>query len=169
VHVTSSSETGTALAEIYDASVNPTSESQRLVNISSRGMVESGDGLLIGGFVVTGNAPKRMLIRGVGPTLASLGVTGALIDPKLTIYSAETKIAENDNWGTPVAMAASQVVASADEIVAAAQATGAFGLASGTRDAAIVVTLAPGAYTAQVSSVAGTSGIGLVEIYEIPE
>jgi hypothetical protein len=169
VHVTSSGETGTALAEIYDASANPSSDDQRLVNISSRGMVESGDGALIGGFVVTGNRPKRMLIRGIGPTLATLGVTGALIDPKLTVYSAQTKIAENDNWGAPLVMDVNQVVATADEIAATAHAAGAFELASGTRDAAIVITLAPGAYTAEVGSVSGSAGIGLVEIYEIPE
>jgi hypothetical protein len=169
VHVTSSGDSGTALAEIYDATATPNSDEERLVNISSRGMVESGDGALIGGFVVTGNRPKRMLIRGIGPTLASLGVTGALIDPKLTVYSAQKKIAENDNWGAPIVMDASQVVASADEIAATSRAAGAFELATGTRDAAIVITLAPGAYTAEVGSASGTAGIGLVEIYEIQE
>ena len=169
VHITGGGETGTALAEIYDASTNPAGEYQRLVNISSRGMVESGDGILIGGFVVSGNSPKRILVRGVGPSLASLGVTGALVDPMLTVFSGQAKIAENDNWGIPVAAGPNQVVATAGEIATAARATGAFAFANGTRDAAVVVTLAPGAYTAQVSSATGSGGVALVEIYEIPE
>ena len=112
---------------------------------------------------------ERRVDIGIGPTLATLGVIGALVDPKLTIYSGQTKIAENDNWGTPIAVGANQAVATADDIAAAARATGAFGLANGTKDAAVVITLSPGAYTAQVSSTTGLSGTALVEIYEIPE
>jgi hypothetical protein len=169
MHVIDGGQTGVALAEIYDAGVNPNSEYQRLINISSRGTVEGGEGLLIGGFVVTGNSPKKVLIRGVGPTLAPFGVSGPLADPKLEVYNGQTLVAKNDDWSTPTPIGATQVAASATEIAAAARATGAFALGANSKDAAIMVTLAPGAYTAQVISADGTTGVALVEIYEISE
>ena len=162
VHVGGSGGTGIALAEIYDASPNGATEYQRLVNISSLGDVTAGEGVLVGGFVIAGNAPKRLLVRGVGPTLATFGATGLLADPKLQIFRNGTVIAENDNW--------SAVAADATAITAASTRTGAFALPAASKDAAMIVTLAPGAYTAQVSAADGTaSGVALVEIYEIPD
>ena len=170
VHVLDGGETGVALAEIYDASANPQAEYQRLVNISSRGMVAGGEGVLIGGFIVTGNAPKRVLVRGSGPALAAHGVTGTLLDPQLLVLNREGAIvARNDNWETPVAVDAVQASATAAEITAANALTGAFPFAQGSTDAALIVTLAPGAYTAQVSSVTGATGTALIEIYEITD
>lgn len=169
MHVVDGGDTGIALAEIYDASMNPSGEYQRLINISTRGTVETGDGVLIGGFVITGNAPKRVLVRGVGPSLAGFGVPGTLADPRLALYRDSTLVAQNDDWGVPTAVDATQQPATSTEIARAATLTGAFSLASGTKDAAVVVTLAPGAYTAQVAGAGGTSGVALVEIYEIPE
>jgi hypothetical protein len=149
--------TGVALAEIYDASVNPTAEYQRLVSIASRGTVTVGDGALIGGFVVVGNSPKTLLIRGIGPTLTSFGLVGALADPVLTIYQDGEAIATNAGWANNAAIA-----------TAATQA-GAFALAAGSRDAALLVTLKPGSYTAQVKAAQVTSsGVALIEIYEVP-
>src|SRR5690606_39046936 len=111
---------GVALAEIYDASESPQSEYQRLINISSRGAVATGDGVLIGGFAVTGNAPKRVLVRGAGPALAAHGVSGALSNPQLSLYDvAGTIIAANDNWEAPVTVNAAQASASATAIAAA--------------------------------------------------
>ena len=160
LHILSSGPGGVALAEIYDASVNPNAEFQRLLNISTRGEAGIGENVLIGGFVVTGNAPIRVLIRGTGPALAAFGVPGVLVDPRLRVYRDNALIAENDNWS-----------ADAIEANATAQAaleTGAFALSSGSKDAAMILTLAPGAYTAQVSSPDGVStGNALVEIYEI--
>ena len=162
VHVGGSGGTGIALAEIYDASPNGATEYQRLVNISSLGDVTAGEGVLVGGFVIAGNAPKRLLVRGVGPTLATFGATGLLADPKLQIFRNGTVIAENDNW--------SAVAADATAITAASTRTGAFALPAASKDAAMIVTLAPGAYTAQVGAADGTaSGVALVEIYEIPD
>lgn len=159
---------GIGLAEIYDASVNPQGEYQRLVNISSRGTVLSSDGVLIGGFVITGNSPKRVLVRGVGPGLAAYGVNSTLTDPVLTLFSENTVLARNDNWGTPVTVNTTQSPATGPEITAAGRSVGAFDLAAGSRDAAVVVTLAPGAYTAQVAGAGGGTGTALIEIYEIP-
>jgi trimeric autotransporter adhesin len=149
--------TGVALAEIYDASVNPTAEYQRLVSIASRGTVSLGDGALIGGFVVVGNAPKTLLIRGIGPTLTRFGIVGALADPVLTIYDGGEALATNAGWANSAAIAT------------AATEAGAFALTTGSRDAALLVTLKPGSYTAQVKAAQVTSsGVALIEIYEVP-
>jgi hypothetical protein len=168
MQITAGTETGTALAEVYDASLDPGAETQRLVNISTRGMVEAGDGVLIGGFVVRGTTPKKVLVRGIGPRLAGFGVTGALADPRLAVYSGQTVVAQNDNWSTPTPVGAGQTPATAAELATVAQAVGAFALGAGSLDAAVVVTLAPGAYTAQVAGAGTSTGVALVEIYEAP-
>jgi hypothetical protein len=148
------STTGTALAEVYDADSNA---GTRLVAISARMQVNTGEGILIGGFVINGTTPKTVLIRGSGPTLATFAVTGALADSMLSLYSGNTVIATNDDWGTgnnPAVMTA-----------AFAQ-VGAFALPAGSKDAALLVTLAPGAYTVHLTGVAGATGIALIEIYD---
>ncbi len=89
-----------------------------------------------GGFVVNGNAPKRVLVRGVGPGLTGLGVAGALADPQLVVFQGSTVVAQNGDWGAGPNTAV--------ELTAAATATGAFALTAGSKDAAILVTLAPG-------------------------
>ena len=158
---------GTALAEIYDASIDPSETTQLLLNISTRGQVTPASPV-IGGFVVGGNSPKRVLIRAVGPALAPFGVAGALPDPVLTIYDGSGSIlARNQGWNAPQAIAAGQVVASASDLAAAANSVGAFSLAAGSQDSALIVTLAPGNYSAVVTSAAGASGTALVEIYEL--
>jgi hypothetical protein len=149
--------TGVALAEIYDASMNPNADYQRLVNISTRGIVTPDDGVLIGGFIVTGNHPKTLLIRGVGPALSNFGLAGVLADPALTLYQDSKVIATNAGWANSAAIA-----------VATTQ-TGAFALPSGSKDAAVLITLNPGAYTAQIKSAKNvSSGVALIEIYEVP-
>ena len=158
-HISDQSGTGTgvALAEIYDASVNPAAEDQRLVSIASRGTVTPGDGALIGGFVVTGNSPKTLLIRGIGPALTAFGVAGALADPALTIYQDSKVITTNEGWANSAAIAAAAIQ------------TGAFALSSTSKDAAVLLTLSPGAYSAQVKSAKNaSSGVALIEIYEVP-
>ncbi|MBL9201089.1 MAG: esterase-like activity of phytase family protein [Opitutaceae bacterium] len=132
----------------------------RINNLSSRAQTGTGAAAQIVGFVVSGPRPKPLLVRGVGPTLTSYGVTGALADPVLTIFNAAGQgIYSNDNWGD---------AANAADLRAAAQASGAFALTEGSRDSALLVQLDPGAYTAQVAGVGGTTGISLVEIYEAP-
>ncbi len=163
-----SGATGVALAEIYDATENPQADYQRLINISSRGQVGGGENLLIGGFVVTGNSPKRVLIRGVGPALTPLGVSAVLADPALKLYQAGVVVAQNDNWETPVVVSTSQTAATAATLREASGIVGAFALPAGSKDAALIVTLAPGVYSAAVSGVDASTGIALVEVYEIP-
>lgn len=151
---------GVALAEIYDADTAATSSP--LINISTRGYVTSGEGVLTAGFVVAGDAPKRLLIRGIGPALTSFGVSSALADPSVTIYHGNTVVAQNNDWQSD------QVNATSADIAAAAKAAGAFDLANGSHDAATIVTLAPGTYTAVVSGANGSSGAAMVEVYEMP-
>jgi len=157
VHV--SGGEGVALAEIYDASENPQAEYQRLIDISTRGEVGTGENVLIGGLVITGNAPKKVLIRGVGPALAAQGVAAPLADPVLKVFKGSEQIATNDNWSADASAAAL--------ITAAETAAGAFHLQAGSKDAALVLTLAPGNYTVHVGGANNTTGVALVEIYEV--
>jgi hypothetical protein len=130
-------------------------------SLSVRGSAGSGSETLIAGFTVE-TPMKQVLIRGVGARLASFGVTGALADPRITVYdSAGRAVAASDNWG-----------ASGDTEVALLNAAmakvGAFPLAVGSRDAALLRTLPPGAYSVHVSGVGGTAGIALVDVYQVP-
>ena len=155
--------TGVALVELYDVDSVAAFAPQKLTNVATRGVVGTGENQLIAGFVVNGTTTKKVLIRGVGPTLTSLDVTGALADPVLQLIqtkgSARTVVRENDNWetGNDVAL-----------ITAATTKAGAFPLTSGSKDAVLLLNLPPGTYNATVSGVGGTTGVGLVEVYEVP-
>jgi hypothetical protein len=159
-----------SLAEVYDALPSPPpTGSPHLVNIAARGVVSSAGQMVTGGFVIAGSTARKVLVRGIGPGLAGQGVTGAITDATVVLNKINTGvIAQNDNWGTPTTVNASYPAASAAEISAAATATGAFALASGSADAALLVTLAPGVYTAQVSGAGTLTGAVMVEVYEVP-
>ncbi|MDO8542331.1 MAG: hypothetical protein Q7S40_17975 [Opitutaceae bacterium] len=150
--------TGIVLAEIYDSTPadNYTATTPRLINVSARTRVGVAGDILIAGFVIGGSTAKTVLIRAIGPTLGAFGVPGALEDPKLELFAGTTRINQNDNWG------------GATTVAAAALSVGAFPLVATTRDAALLVTLAPGSYTAQVSGVNNATGVALVEVYEAP-
>jgi len=127
-----------------------------LVNLSSRGMAGGGSDVLGAGFVITGTTSDTILIRAIGPTLGQFGVAGVLASPQLALFnSAGAQMASNAAWGGASGLAA--VFAS----------VGAFALPPTSADCALLVTLPPGSYTAQVSGAAGSSGIALVEIYEV--
>ncbi|MFM8337992.1 MAG: DUF1800 family protein [Opitutaceae bacterium] len=129
---------------------------QRLVNLSTRAQVGTGSNVMITGFVVQDGAPKRILIRAVGARLATapFNITGALADPLLQVYNGDgVLVLANDNWST--------------DDLATMNSVGAFALTSGSRDAALVATLSPGAYTAQVSGVGNTSGVAILEVYDV--
>jgi hypothetical protein len=154
--------TGVGLAELYE--IDP--GIGRTLNLSTRGLVRAGEELLIGGVVVRGPAPKRLLIRAIGPTLGAFGVADPLADPVLTVFNgAGAQVATNDDWNTRTGAAA---VATAPEVAAAAAAVGAFGLGPDTKDAALLLTLAEGPYTAQIAGKGAASGVVLLEIYEVP-
>ena len=129
---------------------------QRLANLSTRAQVGTGGNVMITGFVVQEGAPKRVLIRAVGARLATtpFNVAGALADPQLQLYNGQgVLVLGNDNWST--------------DDLATMNLVGAFALTSGSRDAALVATLSPGAYTAQVSGVNNTSGVAILEVYDV--
>lgn len=142
---------GIVLVEVYDAGEG---NAVRLINVSARNFVGTGDNILIAGFVATGSVGKTLLIRAVGPTLAGFGVPGTLANPKLEIYKDGAKIYENDDWAPALATVFASV--------------GAFGLTPNSGDSALLVSLPPGAYSAQVSGVANGTGEALVEVYEVP-
>ena len=129
-----------------------------LINVATRAYVGIGDQVLIGGFVIQGASPKKMLVRAAGPALAGFGVSGALADPVLRLYSGATQIAANDNWGTQ---------ADPGAVATAAAQSGAFPFAAGSADAALLVTLPAGAYTAVIEGSGGATGTALVEAYEV--
>ena len=154
--VETSSGSGIALLEIYDAQPG---SSTVFMNASARAYVGTGDAVLIPGFTIAGPGTVRLLLRAVGPTLAGFGVDGALSDPQLALYNAATAVAENGDWGAG---------ANAAEIASAAMQVGAFALPAGSRDSALLLSLAAGAYTATVSGMGGATGTVLVEIYRVP-
>jgi len=147
---------GIALVEVYDADTVPLSA--RLTNISVRSAVSSGNGNLVGGFVIGGNSAETVLIRAIGPSLTSVfGLAETLSDPVLTIYdSGRNALYSNTGWG-------------GDTVLAAAEASaGAYAISAASRDSLLLVTLPPGSYTAQVVGANGMGGIATVEIYEVP-
>jgi uncharacterized delta-60 repeat protein len=140
---------GIALAEVYD--LDPTADS-RLANISTRGIVKGGDQVMIGGFILRGSENSTVVVRALGPSLISSGVTGALSDPTLTIYDQSGSIvAFNDDWP--------------DTQRRELEALG-MGSISG-HDSAVIATLPPGPYTAIVRGAHDENGIALVEVYHL--
>ncbi|MBI5770921.1 MAG: Ig-like domain-containing protein [Verrucomicrobia bacterium] len=149
---------GNGLVEIYDLTKdNP---AQRLANLSSRAFVGTGDATLIAGMTISGEVAKPVLVRAIGPTLAVFGVGGALVQPVLTVFGDKGGVvAQNANW-----TAASNAL----EIARVAAQVGAFPLTTGSGDNAILLSLEPGNYTAQVTGVGGATGVALLEVYEVP-
>jgi alpha-tubulin suppressor-like RCC1 family protein len=150
----SSGKTGVALIEVYDA--DSTSTGSQVVNISTRALVKNGDGLLIAGFTISGNEAKHVLIRASGPALQTLGMTGCLADPVLQLFR-RSSVMYSSEWG---------IGNDPTEITTAADRVGAYTWPQNSRDPALLLLLAPGSYTAQVSSRAGNEGIALIEVYD---
>lgn len=139
---------GTGLVEIYDLGSGPGSN---IVNISTRGNVQHGDDVMIGGFIVFGDGSQDVLVRALGPSLTAAGVAGALSDPTLTLNDVNgNQIDFNDDW---------QKNPDADKIRATTIPP------TNPKESAIVQTLAPGNYTAIVRGAGNATGIGLVEVY----
>lgn len=128
-----------------------------VLNLSTRGVLTAEGEGLIGGFVVS-RVPRKVLIRGIGPTLGAFGVERAASNPVLVLYRGATPVETNDDWGTR---------ADAGEIEAISVQVGAFPLVRTSRDSALLVELAPGAYTAHLRVGAGSSGSGMIEVYLI--
>jgi len=149
--------TGVALAEVYEVSSSGT----RLINTSTRAQVGTGANIMITGFVISGSGTEQLLVRGDGPSLTQFGVTGALTQPSVSVinHGSGATVASNTVWGTGPNPS---LITSTGAVV------GAFALASGSADSAVVANLTPGAYTAEVSGVNNTTGVALAEVYEVP-
>jgi hypothetical protein len=125
---------------------------KNLTNVSTRANVLSGDNVLIGGLIIVGNTPKTVVVRAIGPSLATAGIANALGDPTLTIYSSTgAVIGANDNWRNGADASSIQALGMAP---------------SKDAESALLATLAPGAYTAMVSGVNGGHGVALLEVYD---
>jgi len=125
----------------------------QLLNISTRMQVLAGDQVLIGGFIVTGSAPKKVIVRAIGPSLGNFGVTGFLTNPTLELHEQDGTIIFNDDWkDTDQADIEATGLAPSDDL-----------------ESAVLETLAPGTYTAIVAGKDGTTGIGLVEAYDLDQ
>jgi hypothetical protein len=159
--ITVNSAPGLVLAEVYDTVPQ---SGARLINVSARAQVGQGEQALVAGFVISGGASMRVLIRAVGPGLEQFGVGSVLADPQLDLFRGAVRIERNDDWASGAAGQPSREVLA--NIFAQ---VGAFGLdGAGSRDSALLVALEPGTYSAQVSGVGGALGVALVEIYEVP-
>jgi hypothetical protein len=144
-------DTGLGLVEIYDVEIG---SDANLSNVSTRGMVGTGANVMIGGFIIQGTTTKKVIIRAIGPSLGAppFNIPGTLANPTLAVYNSMGQpITTNDDW---------QSDPNAATIIAK-------GLApTNPNESATYLVLNPGAYTAIVSGVGGTTGIGLVEIYD---
>jgi hypothetical protein len=144
----SGGSSGKVLCEVYDLE----SQNSKIANISTRGNVGVGDNVMIGGFIVGGDQPTNVIVRALGPTLTDFGVSGALGDPMLELRDKNgVLISQNDNWKS--------------NQQAAVQSSG-YAPPKDT-EAAILATLQPGNYTAIVRGINNTTGVALVEVYNL--
>lgn len=145
---------GVVLGDIYPTNFNGTS---KLSGVSALAKAGTGEDTFIAGFVIDGNAKKTVLLRAAGPALGKYGITKTAIDPKIELFEVggQAPIVANDNWSNQGAMAT------------AVQQRGLLNFTQGSKDAAMLVTLDPGVYTARVSDSAGT-GLALFELYDNP-
>jgi Peptidyl-prolyl cis-trans isomerase (rotamase) - cyclophilin family len=141
---------GASVSQTFTVTV--TTGPARLVNISTRGLVGTGDNVLIGGFIISGSSAKRVLIRGIGPSLIPFGVTNALLNPTLELHNQNGALLfSNDNW---IAAANKQEISDTGRAPRSSQ------------ESAILTMLAPGNYTAIVRGSGNTTGVALVEVYD---
>jgi len=148
VTISATNVAGTTSA-VLQLTVSPSAKIPRLLNISTRGDVLTGDNVLIGGFIIPSGQPKEVILRAIGPSLS--GVSNPLVDPVLSLYQPDGTVITNDNWK--------------DSQQAEIEATGIAPMEDG--EAAIVATLNPGSYTAIVSGRDGGMGVGLFEAYDL--
>ena len=145
--------TGVGLVEVYDSDQG--AETQ-LANISTRGFVQTGDNVMIGGFILGGSSLNtRVAIRGIGPSLSQSGISNVLADPTLELRDSNgTLLIANDDWQDDP-LSASQLIFHNLAL-------------QDSRESGIFTSLPPGAYTAILAGSSGGTGIGLIEIYNIP-
>ena len=139
---------GIGLVEAYDLGATDT---ERFANISTRGLVQTGDNVMIGGFII-GNQTSQVLVRAIGPSLTAFGISNALAVPMLELHDSNGDLlASNDNWRSDQEAEIEATSLSPNDDL----------------ESAILRTLAPGAYTAILRGVTETTGVGLVEAYNL--
>lgn len=149
---------GTTAVELYEVRGAGALPAARLVKLFARAVTGSGSSPFTLGFTIEGHEPIRLLVRGLGPALTGLGGPTPLADPRLHLFRGAVLVASNEDWGDTQAA----------EIAAAAAAGGAFALPGGSRDAALLVTLDPGAYTVHLANRQALTGLALIELYVVP-
>jgi hypothetical protein len=155
--------TGVGLVEVYDLDNPGTVPSSFLRNISSRSVVLTGDDVMIGGFIVQGSGPKRVIVRAIGPELSRYGVQNVLTDPTLELHNAAgALIASNDNWQTTVIGG----IITRDQVMDI-QSSG--HAPTQSSESAIIADLPPGRYTAIVQGKNIIVGVALVEVYDLDQ
>ncbi len=137
--------------------LSPIAVPAQLLNIATRLKVQTDANVLIGGFIITGTDPKKVLIRGIGPSLSNF-FSGILADPTLELHQGSTTLATNDNWKTKSDGTSQQAEIAATTIPP-----------TNDLESAILATLAPGAYTAILAGKSGGTGIGVVEVYDLDQ
>ena len=149
---------GVALVEVYDFSSGASSS---LGNISTRSFVQTGEHVMIGGFIVQGSGPKRVIIRAIGPELTQYGITNPLANPRFEMHNGTgALIASNDNWQTTILGG----IITSNQVGAIQNSGHAPTVAS---ESAIIADLQPGNYTAIVRGVSNTTGVAFVEAYDL--
>jgi hypothetical protein len=141
--------------------VEDTSNPGRIIGLSGRGFVGTGNDILIGGFYIIGSTSATVLIQALGPALTDLDVPGALAHPVLTIHQTQNGqdvvLYSNTGWGSSQVLQNAAAAAYAQPV-----------LTPGTADSELLVTLPPGGYTAEVTGADGGTGVALVGVYELP-
>jgi hypothetical protein len=156
---------GYNVAQVTISMVNNPSTASKLLAISTRAFAGSGDNTQIAGIYISPGDDKRVLIRAIGPSLAQFGVVDVLEDPTVSVFDVDGMlIASNDDWETQDGGADAVT-----ELTDATTSTAAFDLATGSADAALVLTLPPGAYTAHIVPKADATGVALIEAYEVED
>jgi hypothetical protein len=151
---------GRRMVHIFSSSIAGSKE-HSIVNISTLARVTSSSDSLVSGFVISGTTNRSILVRAIGPTLAAFGVTDSLARPVLSVYQGERLVATNSGWSGLERSGASTLTDAFDR-------AGAFRLVDeGSADAALILSLPPGAYTVQVKSADGSAGAALLEVYEL--
>jgi hypothetical protein len=160
VPVAANNSAGSGQADlIIDVAPPAVTKPPQLLNISTRMRVLSGDKVLIGGFIVTGTEPKKVILRGIGPSLGAAGLSGTLADPTLELHEPDGTVITNDNWKINAQTGQSQeadiratTIPPTDDL-----------------ESAIVATLPPGNYSAVLAGNNQSSGIGVVEVYDLAQ
>ena len=151
----------TSVRAIIPGTGDPPLPESQLTNVSTRAFVQTGDNVMIGGFIVQGMQPKTVIIRALGPELMPFGIPNPLVDPTLELHNAMgALIASNDNWVTTIIGG----IITANQ-VAAIRASGY--ASTNVMESAMIVSLPPGNYTAIARGVNNMMGIGLVEVYDL--